>query len=153
MSASAEHNRAVCKVLLYTKHRHETLHFHSSDWQSPHALASGKRRVQFHFAVPSILYISSYTNWPGSRSKIIKFQRNFLFQVSPCWNLLWAKWRWDTFLQWRTEREGGFKPPSPPSPKFRRHSNIVPNSTRFWKLLKIAEFRTPTPQVVRKKMQ
>ena len=37
---------------------------------------------------------------------------------------------------------GVFKPP----PK------IVPNSTRLWKLLKIAEFRTPTPQDVRKKV-
>jgi len=27
----------------------------------------------------------------------------------------------------------------------------VPNTTRLWKLLKIAEFRTPTPQDVRKK--
>jgi len=43
----------------------------------------------------------------------------------------------------------GFKPPSPS--KFRRPSKIVPNSTRLWKLLKIAEFRTPTPQDVRKK--
>ena len=30
-------------------------------------------------------------------------------------------------------------------------SKIVPNSTRLWKLLKIAEFRTPAPQDVRKK--
>ena len=40
---------------------------------------------------------------------------------------------------------------STPPPKFRRLSKIVPNSTRLWKLLKIAEFRTPTPQDVRKK--
>jgi len=43
----------------------------------------------------------------------------------------------------------GFNPP--PHPKFRRPSKIVPKSTRLWKLLKIAEFRTPTPQDVRKK--
>ena len=42
---------------------------------------------------------------------------------------------------------GRFKPP----PKFRRPSKIVQNSTRLWKLFKIAEFRTPTPQDVRKK--
>ena len=36
-------------------------------------------------------------------------------------------------------------------PKFRRPSNIVPNSTRLWKLLKTAEFRKPTHQDVRKK--
>ena len=42
---------------------------------------------------------------------------------------------------------GGFKP----LPKFRRLSKIVPNSTLLWKLLKIAGFRTPTPQDVRKK--
>ena len=45
---------------------------------------------------------------------------------------------------------GSNRPPLPP-PKFRRPSKIVPNSTRFWKLLKIAEFRTPTPQDVRGK--
>ena len=36
-------------------------------------------------------------------------------------------------------------------PKFWRPSKIVPNSTRLWKLLKSAEFRTPTHQDVRKK--
>ena len=40
---------------------------------------------------------------------------------------------------------------TPPPPKFRRPSNIVLNSTRLWKLLKIAEFRTPTSQDIRKK--
>ena len=38
-----------------------------------------------------------------------------------------------------------------PSPKFWRPSKIVPNSTQLWKLLKIAEFRMPTPHDVRKK--
>ena len=42
----------------------------------------------------------------------------------------------------------GFKPPTP---KFRRPSKIVLNSTRLWKLLKTAEFRMPTPQDVQKK--
>jgi len=51
--------------------------------------------------------------------------------------------------QWRSE--GGFGGSTPPPPKFRRPSKIVPNSTRLWKLLKIAEFRTPTPQDVRQK--
>ena len=41
---------------------------------------------------------------------------------------------------------GGLNPP-----KFGRSSKIVPNSIRLWKLLKIAEFRKPTPQDVRKK--
>jgi len=41
---------------------------------------------------------------------------------------------------------GGFGVFKPLSPKFRRPSKIVPNSTRLWKLLKIAEFRTPTHQ-------
>jgi len=34
---------------------------------------------------------------------------------------------------------------------YRRPSKIVPNSTRLWRLLKIAEFRAPTPQDVREK--
>jgi len=38
-----------------------------------------------------------------------------------------------------------------PLKKFRRTSKIVPNSTRLWKLLKIAVFRTLTSQDVRKK--
>ena len=46
---------------------------------------------------------------------------------------------------------GGLGFSSPPPPKFRRHSKIVRNSTRLWKLLKIAEFRAPTSQDVRKK--
>ena len=44
---------------------------------------------------------------------------------------------------------GGFQTPTPP--KFGRPSKIVPNLTRLWKLLKIAEFRMPTPQDVQKK--
>jgi len=52
--------------------------------------------------------------------------------------------------QWHTEgRVWGVQTPHPP--KFRRPSKIVPNSTRLWKLLKIAEFRMPTPQDVWKK--
>jgi len=43
----------------------------------------------------------------------------------------------------------GVQPPLPP--KLRRPSKIVPNSTRLWKLLKIAKFRTPAPQDVRKR--
>ena len=46
--------------------------------------------------------------------------------------------------------EGGLRVQTPP-PKLRRPSKIMPNSTRLWKLLKIAEFRTPTLQDVRKK--
>ena len=38
-----------------------------------------------------------------------------------------------------------------PPLKFRRPSKIVSNSTRLWKLLEIDEFRTPTPQDLRKK--
>jgi len=46
---------------------------------------------------------------------------------------------------------GGLGGSNPPPPKFWRPSKIVPKSTQLWKLLKIAEFRTPTPQDVRKK--
>jgi len=35
--------------------------------------------------------------------------------------------------------------------KFWTPSKILQNSTQLWKLLKIAEFRTPAPQDVRKK--
>jgi hypothetical protein len=52
-------------------------------------------------------------------------------------------------VAYRGEGGGGWGVQNPP--KFRRPSKIVPNSTRLWKLLKIAEFRTPTLQDVRKK--
>jgi len=42
---------------------------------------------------------------------------------------------------------GGFNPPPPEIPKaLQNHAKLNTN----WKLLKIAEFRTPTPQYVRK---
>ena len=53
-----------------------------------------------------------------------------------------------TYKQWGTEG-GGSTPP--PAPKFRSPSKIVQKSTRFWKLLKMVEFRMPTTQDVRKK--
>jgi len=54
--------------------------------------------------------------------------------------------------QWLTEGGGGgWGVQPPPPPRFQRPSKIVLNSTRLWKLLKIAEFRTPTPQYVWKK--
>ena len=40
---------------------------------------------------------------------------------------------------------------NPPPPEIPKALKIVPNSTRLWKLLKIAEFRTLTLQDVRKK--
>ena len=52
---------------------------------------------------------------------------------------------------WRQWRTGGGVGVFNPPPKFRRPSKIVANSTRLWKLLKIAEFRMPTHQDVRKK--
>ena len=52
--------------------------------------------------------------------------------------------------QWRTEGGGEYGGVQPP-PKFRRPSKIVPNSSRLWRLLKIAEFRMPTPQDIWKK--
>ena len=57
--------------------------------------------------------------------------------------------------QWRTERGGGVGGAQtlPPLPrKFRRPSKIKPNSTQLCKMLKIAEFRTPTLQDVWKKV-
>ena len=53
--------------------------------------------------------------------------------------------------QWRTEGVGGWGVQPLPPPKFQRPSKIVSNSTPLWKPLKIAEFRMPTHQDVRKK--
>ena len=46
-------------------------------------------------------------------------------------------------------RVGVFNPLPPP--KLQKSSKTVPNSTRLWKLSKIAEFKKPTSQYVRKK--
>ena len=56
-------------------------------------------------------------------------------------------WTSNSWQQRRT-KGGGWGVQTPP--KFRRPSKIVPNSTRLWKLLKIAEFRMPTHQDVPK---
>ena len=53
--------------------------------------------------------------------------------------------------QWCTKWGFGVFKPTPQ--KFQRPSKIVPNSTRLWKLLKIAEFRMPTLQDVWEKSQ
>ena len=58
------------------------------------------------------------------------------------------------YFQWRTGWGwvGWFLGFNPPPTKFWRPSKIVPNSTRLWKLLKISEFSSPTPQHIRKKV-
>ena len=45
----------------------------------------------------------------------------------------------------------GVSNPAPPPRNSEGPPKLCQNSTRLWKLLKIAEFRTPTPQDVRKK--
>ena len=47
--------------------------------------------------------------------------------------------------------EGGLGGSNPPSPKFRRPSKIVSNSTRLRKLLKIAELGRQHPKIFGKK--
>ena len=51
--------------------------------------------------------------------------------------------------QWHTE--GGVCGVQPPPPKFWRPSKSCQTQPDLWKLLEIAEFRTPTPQDLRKK--
>jgi len=58
---------------------------------------------------------------------------------------------WLLYRQWFTDGGGGGWGVNPPPAKFRRPSKIVPNSTRLWKLLKIAEFRTPNTRRCLKK--
>ena len=69
--------------------------------------------------------------------------------------LIYAKQFWtgpvSNNMSTSSDESSGVWGVQPPPPKFRRPSKIVPNSTRVWKLLKIVEFRTPTPQDVRKK--
>ena len=58
-----------------------------------------------------------------------------------------------SIMQWRTEEGGrgwGVKPP-PPQKKILKILQNRAKITRLWKLLRIAEFRTPTHQDVRKK--
>ena len=62
-------------------------------------------------------------------------------KITQCetWPKLTMAWWWKTkaLFQWHTE--GGVGMFKSPPPKFQRPSKIVPNSTRLWKLLKIAE--------------
>ena len=76
--------------------------------------------------------------------------RNALFHPRVCWLIHRSQFTKssDRDQQWRTE--GGLGCSTPP-----RNSEGPPKSCQtqpnLWKLLKIAEFRTPTPQDVRKK--
>ena len=81
----------------------------------------------------------------------------------PSYRSLWERWKSNHLCTWLTEsisngyfsgssgvpKRGGFGGSTPP--EFQRPSKIVPKSNRLWKLLKIGEFRTPTPHDVRKK--
>jgi len=108
-------------------------------WQGKQAfLLSKPYRVALHLPV-SRLAVTGFVSWGWSGRR-----------VNLTTHLLLA-------LSWRTSGSvpllpmayrGGF---NPPPPKFRRPFKIVPNSTQLWKMLKIAEFRTQTPQDVRKK--
>jgi len=56
-----------------------------------------------------------------------------------------ARWSFALSLM-MAYRGGGLGCSTPPSPIFRRPNKIVPNSTRLWKLLKIAVFRRQYPK-------
>jgi len=76
---------------------------------------------------------------------------NFMYSLMVAW--LYAETcSWLT-LNMCSGLPGGVEGFNPPQKKKNSEgpSKIVPNSTRLWKLLKIVEFRTPTPQDVRKK--
>ena len=73
-----------------------------------------------------------------------------LCQINPIYNLTHRCFK-VYCNQWRTEGGFGVFNIPPEIPKALQTSKIVPNSTRLWKLLKIAEFRTLTPQDVRKR--
>jgi len=88
------------------------------------------------------------------KSKMASLQQKTVCMY--CGSGRWTLWRrCDDITAWNMEGNprtvvywgGGSNPPS----KFQRPSKIMPNSTRLWKLLKIAEFRVPTPQDVWKK--
>ena len=66
--------------------------------------------------------------------------------LSLCSLQIFPQMSWSTILL-ESVAYRGFNPP----PKFRRPSKIMPNSTRWWKLLNIAEFRKPKHKDVRQK--
>jgi hypothetical protein len=64
---------------------------------------------------------------------------------------LYKTYIWAGANQWRTGG-GGVSGVQTPPEILKALQRIMPNSTQFWKLLKkIAEFRMPTHQAVRKK--
>ena len=93
---------------------------------------------------PAVLTQTVPLFWPSAVSLFICWQAAQC-PASECSHFSYC------YGQWRTE--GGLGCSNLPPPKFWRPSKIVPNSIRLWKLLKIAEFRTSTPQDVRKKRQ
>jgi len=106
-------------------------------------------------------FLKGRTHWRGV-SVVLCMQCkssmwNWYRPVQRTWELPVAAWSlqrdnpWTTGWMLLTNSVPGWGVETPP--KFRRPTKIVPNSTRLWKLLKIAKFWTPTPQDVRKKRQ
>jgi len=82
---------------------------------------------------------------------VVIFVRFFKWMLESYLDALHKRFLSNPYLCTSGVTRGGLGVSTPPPPKFLRSSKIVRNSTRLWKLLKIAEFRTPTPQDVRKK--
>ena len=100
-------------------------------------------------------YIVATTHFPFPKEK---------FRSLCCLSFLSTWTSWQTFIKFGVRfvifrrhpravayRGGGRGGWVVQTTKFRKPSKILPNSTRLWKLLKIAEFMTPTPQDVREK--
>jgi len=99
-----------------------------------------------------ILFLVWFVQASSERSRI-KQAIIFLCLQSVCTVITWIQLcQMEIYFLFSSgiPRGGGWLGGSTP-PKFRKPSKIVPNSTRLCKLLKIAEFRTPTPEDIRKK--
>jgi len=104
-----------------------------------------KSSVDFYFPVfvtffdPVIRLLSTVLTMFSPLPSSPSFWTQLLANATPCTVFLisrYKSWRGQS-VAYRGEGSGGLGGSNPPS-KFRRPSKIVPNSTRLWKLLKIA---------------
>ena len=107
------------------------------------------QQLWLHERAPTLRHTLQARSW---QSRLVLHQRHYLQQrssfsmtVRQARSSSMLQLSWYLFTISGVPGRGGWEV-QPPPPKFRR-----PNSTRLWKLLKIAEFRTPTPEDIRKK--
>ena len=151
-------NRAKCCPIFPASYEFSWPALNSTD-TPPLKISSDPRLLQeFHGEHRMSLKLGRWNQkFPIFWSYISLKKSSNLIPLYRVWTINLKKWVTDDgislklILRKPVAYQRGFRVSRHPPPEFWRPSKIVPNSTRLWKLLKIAEFRAPTPQDVRKK--